>query len=171
VVNLLQPIRHQEFKLRLRRLLSARANANIRCCRKVEPRSTAWNHRPKKGAAINIENLELVEDRRVSAVDFLRHRHLQFVQVPALLGDRFVADAYKQYADVTQRHGVGERDRRQEPTSLICVGLALFVACAVYEMTGGNLGGLVFDGNRQFRFRNIPVADRLLRKIYRRKLV
>ncbi len=26
------------------------------------------------------------------------------------------------------------------------------VACAVFEMSGGNLGGLAFDGNRQFRF-------------------
>jgi hypothetical protein len=45
------------------------------------------------------------------------------------------------------------------------------VACTVFEMSGGNLGGLAFDGNRQFRLLNIPVADRLLRKIYRRKLV
>jgi hypothetical protein len=44
------------------------------------------------------------------------------------------------------------------------------VACAVFEMNPGNLGGLAFDGNRQFRFFLIPVADRLLRKIYRRKL-
>ncbi len=45
------------------------------------------------------------------------------------------------------------------------------VACAVFEMSGGNLGGLALDGNRQFRFLHIPLADRLLRKIYRRKLV
>jgi hypothetical protein len=44
------------------------------------------------------------------------------------------------------------------------------VACAVFEMSGGNLGGIVFDGNRQLRFLSIPVADRLLRKINRRKL-
>jgi len=44
------------------------------------------------------------------------------------------------------------------------------VACAVFEMSGGNLGGIAFDGNRQFRFLNIPVADRLIRKIYRRRL-
>jgi len=40
----------------------------------------------------------------------------------------------------------------------------------VFEMSGGNLGGLAFDENRQFRFLNIPVADRLLRRIYRRPL-
>jgi hypothetical protein len=44
------------------------------------------------------------------------------------------------------------------------------VACAVFEMSGGNLGGIAFDGNRQLRFLNIPVADRLLRKIYRRRV-
>ena len=44
------------------------------------------------------------------------------------------------------------------------------VACAVFEMSPGNLGGIAFDANRQFRFLHIPVADRLLRKIYRRRL-
>jgi len=44
------------------------------------------------------------------------------------------------------------------------------VACAVFEMSGGNLGGIAFDPNRQLRFLNIPVADRLLRRIYRRRL-
>jgi hypothetical protein len=44
------------------------------------------------------------------------------------------------------------------------------VACAVFEMSGGNLGGLAFDGNRQFRFLIIPIFDRLLREIHRRKL-
>lgn len=43
------------------------------------------------------------------------------------------------------------------------------VACAVFKMPGGNLGGIAFDENRQVRLRNIPVAERLLRKIYRRK--
>ena len=45
------------------------------------------------------------------------------------------------------------------------------LACAVFEMSEGNLGGLAFDGNRQFRFLHIPVADRLLRKIYGRRLI
>jgi hypothetical protein len=44
------------------------------------------------------------------------------------------------------------------------------VACAVFDMSGGNLGGIAFDGNRRLRFLNIPVADRLFRKIYRRRL-
>ena len=65
-------------------------------------------------------------------------------------------------------------EQRSQPLCKILVRLddqQPIVACAVFEMTGGNLGGLAFDGNRQFRFLNIPVADRLLRKIYQRKLL
>jgi hypothetical protein len=65
-------------------------------------------------------------------------------------------------------------EQRGQPLCKILVRLddqQPIVACAVFEMSGGNLGGLAFDGNRQFRFLSIPVADRLLRKIYQRKLI
>ncbi len=45
-----------------------------------------------------------------------------------------------------------------------------FVGCAVFEMSMGNLGGISVDPSRRVRFINVPVADRLLKKIYRRQL-
>ena len=43
--------------------------------------------------------------------------------------------------------------------------------CAIFEMSDGNLAALTVDGHsRSLRMMNIPVSDRLLKKIYRRKL-
>jgi hypothetical protein len=43
-----------------------------------------------------------------------------------------------------------------------------FVGCAVFEMSMGNLAGISVDPSRKVHFINVPIADRLLKKIYRR---
>jgi hypothetical protein len=46
-----------------------------------------------------------------------------------------------------------------------------YAGCALFEMSHGNLAGLTVDRHsRTVRMINIPVADRLLKKIYRRRL-
>jgi hypothetical protein len=46
-----------------------------------------------------------------------------------------------------------------------------YAGCALFEMSHGNLAGLTVDQHsRSVRMMNIPVADRLLKKIYRRRL-
>jgi hypothetical protein len=42
-----------------------------------------------------------------------------------------------------------------------------FVGCAIFEMSYGNLAGFTVDPSNTLRFINIPVADRLIKKIYR----
>ena len=44
------------------------------------------------------------------------------------------------------------------------------VGSAVFEMSLGNLAGISVDPSRRVRFINVPVADRLLKKIYRQQL-
>jgi hypothetical protein len=84
-----------------------------------------------------------------------------------------IADERISLADVIVSGVIEYVEQTRAPLCKILVRLedqCPIVACAVFEMNPGNLGGLAFDGNRQFRFLNIPVADRLLRKIYRRRL-
>jgi hypothetical protein len=45
-----------------------------------------------------------------------------------------------------------------------------FVGCAISEVSGGNLMGISLDPNRKVQLLNIPIADRLLKKIYRLRL-
>lgn len=46
-----------------------------------------------------------------------------------------------------------------------------YAGCALFETSYGNLFGLTVDRHsRALRMINIPVSDRLLRKIYRRRL-
>ena len=45
-----------------------------------------------------------------------------------------------------------------------------FVGCAVFQMSQGNLAGISINAKRRISFINIPIADRLLKKIYRRKI-
>jgi hypothetical protein len=44
-----------------------------------------------------------------------------------------------------------------------------FVGCAVFEMSMGNLAGISVDSSQTVKFINVPIADRLLKKIYRRR--
>jgi hypothetical protein len=84
-----------------------------------------------------------------------------------------LADERISLADVIVSGVIEYIEQTRAPLCKILVRLedqCPIVACAVFEMNPGDLGGLAFDGNRQFRFLNIPVADRLLRKIYRRRL-
>ena len=46
----------------------------------------------------------------------------------------------------------------------------LIVGCAVAEESGGNLIGITVDQSRRVSVINISVGDRLLKKIYRRRL-
>jgi hypothetical protein len=45
-----------------------------------------------------------------------------------------------------------------------------YVACAIAEVPNGNLMGVTFGKDRQLSYINIPLSDRLLRKIYRMKI-
>jgi hypothetical protein len=46
-----------------------------------------------------------------------------------------------------------------------------YVGCAVFEMSQGNLAGITVDRrSRNIRFVNVPVSDRLKKKIYRQRL-
>jgi hypothetical protein len=45
-----------------------------------------------------------------------------------------------------------------------------FVGCAIFDMCNGNLAGFTVDPSSTLSFINIPVSDRLIKKIYRRPL-
>src|SRR5258708_18961952 len=46
-----------------------------------------------------------------------------------------------------------------------------YIGCVVAELPNKNLTGIAFDDSRQIGLVNIPVGDRLLKKIYRQKLL